>query len=50
MDDFFGYGLYPGGYVEDKMDYVNPTQKMRDFYDEWWEQPPTLGALNFKHI
>jgi epoxyqueuosine reductase len=50
MDDFFGYGLMPGGYVKDPMDYVNPTQQMRDFYDEWWDLPPKLNGLYYSHV
>ncbi len=50
MDDFFGYGLYPGGYITDPMDYVNPTQQMRDFYDAWWDLPPKLNGLYYSHV
>jgi reductive dehalogenase len=52
MDDFFGYGLYPGGYItdQDRMNYINPTQQMRDFYDEWWDLPPKLNGIYYSHV
>lgn len=50
MDDFFGYGLYPQGYVTNKADYINPTAEMRDFYSEWWDHPPKIHGMYWTHV